>query len=592
MLRTIIKLPDGTEISSGANHKNAIQSATLTECVNSGEDLILGSACSNALEVTLFTPDGGLSLEAGAEVAVYKEDGAARKDVGVFILEKPTRPTANTMKVTGYDRVSKLDKDLSAWLSGLKEWPYPLTTFAGMVCDACGLEYKPSAVINGDFPVQQFTRSTVTGRQIMQWLGEICARFCRATPDGKIEFAWYADSGKAITTGGEIYYFQNGLSYEDYETAKVDAVQLRLANSNDGALWPEAVGAVNSYIITGNAILNLQITESLRPVLANIQAAIADVSYTPCKVSIPANMDIRAGNTVRITDKNGKNITAYVMTKTQTGQKDTLECTGNRMRNTSAAVNNKTAAEKAAEANSYADAAAKNAAQSAVDKQTQEDIFNKLTNNGQIQGIYIKDGKWYINAELAQILNLIVKSAQIESLEAGKITGLIDSEQINGKTLVIEDGAKICTWKVDHNSIYQDEGYWPHGTFMCTGSMNPYSIGGSPEIPNWVFGAGGKFGVTKGGAVYASDAYITGHITANDGKIGGWNIGDVIIESASGVVYSGPAIYSDAYYDAIYKTEISIALTSGKVYAWGRDSTGASFVDYTSWGAIMRAANS
>ena len=500
MLKTIIKLPDGTEISSGANHRNAIQSVTLTECVNSGEDLILGSTCCNALEVTLITPEGGLSLQAGTEVTVYKEDGTARKDVGVFILEKPTRPTARTMKITGYDRVSKLDKDLSAWLSGLEEWPYPLTTFAGMVCEACGLEYKPSAVINGDFPVQQFTRSTVTGRQIMRWLGEICARFCQATPDGKIEFAWYADSGKAITAGGEIYCFQKGLSYEDYETAKVDAVQLRLANSNDGALWPEAAGAVNSYIITGNAILNLQITESLRPVLANIQAAVADVSYTPCKVSIPANMDIRAGNTVRITDKNGKNITAYVMTKTQTGQKDTLECTGSRMRNTTAAVNNKTSAEKAVEA---------------VASQTWQELFNKWTNGGKIQGIFTDGNAWVINAELAQILNLIVKSAQIESLEAGKITGLIDSDRINGKTLVIEDGATISTWKIDENSIYENEGYWPQGTFMCTGSKGAYSIGGSPEIPNWVFGAGGKFGVTREGAVWLSDLHATnGEFTA------------------------------------------------------------------------------
>lgn len=46
------------------------------------------------------------------------------------------------------------------------------------------------------------------------------------------------------------------------------------------------------------------------------------------------------------------------------------------------------------QASDLADAAAKNA----VDSQTQEDIFNKLTNNGQDQGIYILDGLLYINA--------------------------------------------------------------------------------------------------------------------------------------------------------------------------------------------------
>lgn len=38
-------------------------------------------------------------------------------------------------------------------------------------------------------------------------------------------------------------------------------------------------------------------------------------------------------------------------------------------------------------------------AQDAVDDQTQRSIFNKLTNNGQTQGIYLSGGKLYINAE-------------------------------------------------------------------------------------------------------------------------------------------------------------------------------------------------
>lgn len=41
---------------------------------------------------------------------------------------------------------------------------------------------------------------------------------------------------------------------------------------------------------------------------------------------------------------------------------------------------------------------ADDAASSAVDAQTQRDIFNKLTNNGQTQGIYLSGGKVYINA--------------------------------------------------------------------------------------------------------------------------------------------------------------------------------------------------
>lgn len=396
MLKTIIKLPDGTKISSGSNAVNAIQSATLTECVNSGEDLTIGSTCSNALEVTLITPAGGLSLEAGTEVTAYKDDGTGQKEMGVFILEKPTKPTANTMKVTGYDRVSKLDKDLTAWLSGRTEWPYLLTTFACMVCEACGLTFKETEVPNGDFLVNKFTRSSVTGRQLMQWLGEICCRFCRATPKGEIEFAWYTDSGKTITPSGDTYYLQNSLTYEDYTTAEIEMVQIRTADSENGALWPKVDGTPNSYIITGNPILNLRITEELLPVLANIKGALAGVRYTPCKVSIPARLDIRAGNTVAVTDKNGKTFTAYVMTKTQAGQKDTLECTGSHRRDSSAAVNNQSAA-----------SSGEAAAQNAFAGMTHEQMFNKWTDGGRIQGLFSQDDVWVFNAAVGKVVNLL-----------------------------------------------------------------------------------------------------------------------------------------------------------------------------------------
>lgn len=61
-----------------------------------------------------------------------------------------------------------------------------------------------------------------------------------------------------------------------------------------------------------------------------------------------------------------------------------------------------TLASTLADAESYADSAASSAASAAVNGQTQADIFNKLTNNGQTQGIYLQNGKVYINGEYIQ----------------------------------------------------------------------------------------------------------------------------------------------------------------------------------------------
>ena len=57
---------------------------------------------------------------------------------------------------------------------------------------------------------------------------------------------------------------------------------------------------------------------------------------------------------------------------------------------------------------------AKKEARRAVNGQTSEDVFNRLTDYGRIQGIYIEDGKWYMNAELVRIINLIAEQVLSE----------------------------------------------------------------------------------------------------------------------------------------------------------------------------------
>ena len=135
MLKTILILPDGTQIGSGKGGAPAVVSAVLTQQVNDSQELSLGSACANMLEVDLLLPEGtSVDLTAGEEIVVYKEsETGTRSLVGYFTVEKPTRPTANTLRITAYDRITWLDKDVSQWLAELNGWPYSLLTFAQMV---------------------------------------------------------------------------------------------------------------------------------------------------------------------------------------------------------------------------------------------------------------------------------------------------------------------------------------------------------------------------------------------------------------------------------------------------------------------------
>lgn len=396
MLRNLIVLPDGTEIFSGPGTVNAICSTGYTACVNNGTELTPGSVCAAMAECKLFTPAGNLNIAAGAEITLFTVDDAGnRTQTGIFRLETPERPSRNIYKLTAYDRVVLLDRDLTEWLKGLDGWPYSLRAFAGMVCGECGLTLTPGEIPNGDYPVERFTVGTVTGRRLMEWIGQIACRFVRATPEGEVEFAWYTPSGLTLGPTGKDSHRK--LQYADYRVQPVEAVQLRLADSVDGYLWPEAAAGANAYMIYGNPLMS-RATEAVLPYLDTLRMELAACTYTPCSFTAPAALGLRAGQTVDLVDGNGKTITAAIMTLTRKGQMVSAECTGSPRRENATNTNNPTVKDL----KDYADAA--------VRGQSQEDIFNKLTKNGTVEGIYLVDGKLYIDASVLQagIINAVV----------------------------------------------------------------------------------------------------------------------------------------------------------------------------------------
>lgn len=391
MLKTIVVLPNGKELSSGVGMDNAVKSVAITECVNDSQELSLGSACSNMLELTLITPGGGFSVVEGDELEVYRqEDAGIRHKVGIFTAQKPVRTSANSLKIIAYDRVCWLDQDVTDWLKGLTGWPYSLLELAQMTCRYCGLELKNTEIPNGPYAVQKFAAQGITGRTIMKWIGQIAGRFCRATADGEIEFAWYEpaqvwvgnrdaavswDKGEVILSGpgataentagnvtvtGEriavshdaqgtaaitlpaelLTYYGDSLSYDDYQVEPVARVWLKGSDKDVGTVYPDGIiQNVNTYTIAGNFLLTAGDGDSLKPIAQTLYEQLRHVTYTPCTVRIPANYRIRAGHAVRILDRNGCTITTYVMTKKQVGQVDVLECTGSISRVSSMAVN-------------------------------------------------------------------------------------------------------------------------------------------------------------------------------------------------------------------------------------------------------------
>ena len=364
-----ITLPDGTALDS-----SVIRSVALTEQVNDNTDLCPGAACAACAEIELWAPRNGLTIAQDNEFTLVRIDAesGAQTPVGVFLAEKPVKTSANVIKVTAYDRMTLLDKNLSPWLRE-QQGMFPLTIaeLVQAVCVQCGVQLVPgnlAAQVNTGYSVPAFYTDDLTGRQIIQWAAQAMCRFARMTPAGQLEFAWYTDharsgigpgsgsewtaldlSGQLLATAdGEIWtfaqpqagYYSGTLSYEDYTTAPIDKVQIKQTDDDVGVLYPPDEAGTNALIIQGNLLLTTQTADALRPVAQAIYEQMKGVTYTPLQVSIPLTDDAPApGETLTVADAYGRRMQAYIMQRTISGQKVSLESTGNARRDGTAAVN-------------------------------------------------------------------------------------------------------------------------------------------------------------------------------------------------------------------------------------------------------------
>ena len=345
MYRHLLILPDGTELFSGKENVVAIQSVSITEQVNSQQELSVGSVCAKMIDITLISDDGSFPIAKEDKIVVYRVDSAeGRYLVGSFYVEEPTKTSAHKFRVTGFDDISKLDKDLTQWLTELSQWPYTVKVFAGMVCDRCGVSLVEAPLPNEDFYIQPFAGENITGRLLMQWMGQIAGRFCRATPEGNIEFAWYTLNDRTFISPsgqeGSSFYLQNQLTFSDYEVCPVEKVQIRQSAEDVGTVFPNVEGERNTYVIENNPMLAAQDATTLVGVAEALYSQLASVTYTPFRVKIPATPTITAGDVIKIVDIYGKELAGYVMKKTSDGRYDTLEATGSYRRDSTTAVNN------------------------------------------------------------------------------------------------------------------------------------------------------------------------------------------------------------------------------------------------------------
>ena len=347
MYQPILTLSSGTELKGGSPG-SAVKSLTLHTAVNAGQEFAIGSAFSDYIEAEIWAdPGGSLQITAGDALTYYRQDDAGnRTKVGVFYAEKPTRTKRNSYKVTAYDTMSKLDADFSGWLhANQAQFPKTIWQLVQLACQRAGVTLASSSLpINGSYSVQAFYADDLTCRQIISWAAEAAGCYAHMNADGKLQFLTYSDkrSTAKITPDGasnSTAYYADSLSYEDYTVKAIEKVQIRQSDSDVGVIYPDSTTATNTYAVQGNLLLTTGTEANLKSVVQNLYNVLKNVTYTPCKVSVPSSSGLACGQIVHVKDARGREFDTYLMSATISSGKASFESVGSASRESSSAVN-------------------------------------------------------------------------------------------------------------------------------------------------------------------------------------------------------------------------------------------------------------
>jgi len=349
MLNYLLVKEDESEIGS-----TIILSCTLTTSVNSENEFTLGSACTDEIEVEYIAADEKLIAQ-GDKLTLYTVDDAnTRTKAGMFYCEKPEyqgmmREVSGSnavYKVVAYDTMSKLDADFSGWLhANQAQFPKTIWQLVQLACQRAGVALASSSLpINGSYSVQAFYADDLTCRQIISWAAEAAGCYAHMNADGKLQFLTYTDkrSTAKITPDGasnSTAYYADSLSYEDYAVKAIEKVQIRQSDSDVGVIYPDSTTATNTYAVQGNLLLTTGTEANLKSVVQNLYNVLKNVTYTPCKVSVPSSSGLACGQIVHVKDARGREFDTYLMSATISSGKASFESVGSASRESSSAVN-------------------------------------------------------------------------------------------------------------------------------------------------------------------------------------------------------------------------------------------------------------
>lgn len=357
-----------------------------------GEKLEVGTAIAAQLSFTLENGSGlynsivfeGAELFVEVGIADWTQSSPTVTYVpcGYFTPDDQPR-RLSTISITALDRMTKFDIVTDG--TGLT-FPATIAGLVGQVCTLCGvtLAQSISGLVNAGVSVAEMptAQGDVTYRNLIQWCAGVMGTNAWFDWNGQLRFSWYENATGYVSTMDNRY---NSDMYEDDLT--VSGVEY----TNDSGIV--IVEGTDDYAIdlTGNAIAGPLVAT----VLPALNTALNGFTYRPFTAATVNAPYLWPMDVMTFTDRDGNNHTS-VLTNVAFGLNGTTAMESKGM---TYAIN-KLAQPKGftREQAQLVSQAMEHVEQDIDDSLTQQEIFNRLTNNGAAQGLVLYNGLLYMNA--------------------------------------------------------------------------------------------------------------------------------------------------------------------------------------------------
>ena len=396
-----------------------------------GEKLEIGTAIAAEMDLTLYNTNGEFDSIVFEGAELFVEIGIADWSlttptityipIGYFTPDKQPR-ALSVITIKALDRMTKFDKYVD---SSALSFPATIANLVGQVCTICGVTLATTLTTlpNYDYSVSALPdiQQDITYRTLIQWCAGIMGTCAFIDWSGQLQFKWYSAASYScvLTNRFTSDLHENDISITGVQYTNTQGVTV-VSGTADYALD-----------LTGNYLA----AAGIATILPALNTALNGFTYRPFEASVVAAPYLWPLDIITFTDKDGNDHNCIV-TNVNIRLNGFTALAG---KGETAQLNSGELPSGVTPEQGLLIEQAKQAAIDDVDASlTQQDIFNRLTDNGTAQGLYMVGDQLYVNMTYA-------RSGTLALGGAGDVNGLLQVYDANGNVIVTLDnnGAQI-----------------------------------------------------------------------------------------------------------------------------------------------------